>query len=58
MRLSNPSEEKKKEEVISTLETLCSYMVYRRNVKMRELEALKSAPRQTSKDLEEEIQGQ
>ena len=37
MKLSNPVEEKKKDEVISTLETLCAYMVYRRNAKMAEL---------------------
>lgn len=58
MRLSNPAEEKKKQEIIETLETLCAYMIYRRNVKMAELETLKSAPKQSSKEFNKEIESQ
>jgi len=41
MHCCNPHEEKKKKEILTTLETLCAYLIYRRNTKMTELEALK-----------------
>lgn len=43
MRLSAPHEEKKKKEVLETLETLCAFLLYRKQMKMGELEQLKNS---------------
>lgn len=55
MHHANPHEQKKKKEILSTLETLCAYLIYRRNVKMSELETLKSGEGQDTQALLKEI---
>jgi hypothetical protein len=55
MHHANPHEQKKKKEILSTLETLCAYLIYRRNLKMTELETLKSGEGQDTQALLKEI---